>query len=190
MENTEISKQIEGVLFFKGEPVTGHFLSVTLGATQEEIEKGLGILRNDLSNRGITLIQNGDSYMLGTKPEIAPLIEKLLKDKISKDLGKAGLETLAVVLYRSPVSRSEVSHLRGVNSSYIFRSLMVRGLVEEFEDTEKGTLCRPTLKLLSFMGISNVEDLPDYEQTKKIIDEFNQSYDSKEEEDEMGVLEE
>jgi segregation and condensation protein B len=104
---------------------------------------------------------------------MGPLIESLIKDELSKDLGKAGLETLAIVLYRGPIARSEVNYIRGVNSNYILRNILVRGLIEKDEaSSARSTVYRPTFELLSYLGISKVEDLPEYQNARSTVEVF------------------
>lgn len=172
-ETILISARIEALLFYKGEPVKIAFLAEALNESVENIYQGLATLEGDFVGRGIQLLKNGDEVTLGTVSVMSPVIEKLLKEEISKDLGKAGLETLAIVLYRGPVSRSEVNYIRGVNSNYILRNLQVRGLIEKDEiSSVRSTVYRPTFELLSYLGISSVEDLPEYENSRKVVEVF------------------
>lgn len=182
----EISRQIEALLFFKGEPVTVVFLAKTLGISEDDAQKGLVELEQALSSRGIILMQNGNEYMLATAPQMGAIIETILKEELGKELGKAGLETLATVLYRGPISRSEINYLRGVNSNYILRNLLVRGLIEKVDQGGRSTVYQPTFELLSYMGVSKVADLPGYEETTKSIEEFKQSFEVTENEHEEG----
>lgn len=175
MNDMEISRQIEALLFFKGEPVTVVFLAKTLGVPEDEVRTGLEELKQSLSGRGIVLMQNDNEYMFGTAPQMGPVIETLLKEELSRELGKAGLETLATVLYRGPILRSEINYIRGVNSNYILRSLLVRGLIEKVDQGGRSTAYRPTFELLSYMGVSKVEDLPEYKETEKAVEELRQS---------------
>ncbi len=173
MENElDISAQIEALLFFKGEPVKIGFLSSILKITEDEALSGIQMLEDRLSLRGIVLMRNGDEILLSTAPAMGATIEALLKEEISKDLGKAGLETLAIVLYRGPIARSDINYIRGVNSNYILRSLLVRGLIEKVEGSARSTTYRPTFELLSYMGVSKVEDLPEYNSANKTVEEF------------------
>lgn len=165
-EQLTLSAQIESILFYKGEAVSLKQLTQMLGVSESQTEEGLATLEIELknANRGIVLLRNGKDVTLGTTPQMSAFIEKLVKEEISKDLGKAGLETLAIVLYRGPVSRSEINYIRGVNSNYILRSLEVRGLTEKTEDAKaRSTMYRPTFELLSYMGVTKVEDLPEYQ---------------------------
>lgn len=168
-----ISARIEALLFYKGEPVSVRFLAQTLGVSEDAVRDGFDALDRELVGRGIMLVQNGDEVMLGTAPVMGSLIESLIKEELSKDLGKAGLETLAIVLYRSPVARSEINYIRGVNSNYILRALLVRGLIEKDESSSaRSTVYRPTFELLSHLGVSKVEDLPEYKNSRGAVETF------------------
>lgn len=174
-----IGARIEAILFFKGEPVKIGFLTQALKESEQDIYAGLDMLETELMGRGIQLIRNGDEVTLGTTRVMGALIEGLIKEELSKDLGKAGLETLAIVLYRGPVARSEVNYIRGVNSNYILRSLLVRGLIEKDESSSaRSTVYRPTFELLSYLGVSKVEDLPEYENSRIAVETFEKEHDN------------
>lgn len=166
-----LSKQIESLLFFKGEAVSVKQLSNLLNVSSEEISKAVDNLKNDLKDRGIRLVRNEDKVMLGTAPEMHEVIESLRKEELSKDLGKAGLETLSIVLYRGPVRKTEIDYIRGVNSASILRNLLVRGLVQRKTDpkNQRSFLYSPTFDLFSFLGISELSELPEYEKVKQQI---------------------
>lgn len=176
MEHTPtLSARIEALLFFKGEPTSSRFLAAALKLSEAEIQKGLEDLEKNLMEgaRGIVLLRNGGEVTLGTAPIMSPIIEALLKEELVKDLGKAGLETLAVVLYRSPITRSEINYIRGVNSNYILRNLLVRGLIEKDEQsTARSIVYKPTFELLSYMGVRSVEELPEYGAVGNAVDSF------------------
>lgn len=179
-----ISARIEALLFYKGEPVSVRFLAQTLGVSEDEVREGFDALDRELVGRGIMLVRNGDEVMLGTAPVMGSLIEKLIKEELSKDLGKAGLETIAIVLYRGPVARSEINYIRGVNSNYILRALLVRGLIEKDESSSaRSTVYRPTFELLSHLGVSKVEDLPEYENSRVSVEAFEKEQEHDNEED-------
>ena len=142
-----------------------------------EIRTGIVELEHSLQNRGITLVQTDEEVTLGTSKDLSALIEKLTKDELSRDLGKAGLETLSIVLYQGPISRANIDYIRGVNSQFILRALLIRGLVERIDNPKdaRSFLYKPTLQLLSHMGVSKISDLPDYEQVRKDIESFKAS---------------
>ena len=169
-----IPQQLEAILFWKAEPVSIKKLATLLNVGVAEIRAGLTELESALQNRGITLVQTDEEVTLGTARELSPLIEKLTKDELSRDLGKAGLETLSIVLYQVPISRSDIDYIRGVNSQFILRALLIRGLVERIENPKdaRSFLYKPTLQLLSHMGVSKIPDLPDYDQVRRDIESF------------------
>jgi segregation and condensation protein B len=101
---------------------------------------------------------------LGTAPELSDMIENLQKEELNKDLSKAALETLSVVLYKNGASRAEIDYIRGVNSSFSLRALSVRGLVEKVLDSKDNRryVYKPSMELLSYMGVTSVEELPEF----------------------------
>ena len=173
----DISRQIEAILFWKAEPVSIKKLVSLLETDMDTIRKGLSDLEVVLKERGITLIQTDDEVALGTSSTYSALIEKLTKDELSRDLGKAGLETLSIVLYQGPISRADIDYIRGVNSQFILRALLIRGLVERVDNPAdaRSFLYKPTLQLLAHMGVSKISDLPDYEQVRNDIETFKNS---------------
>ena len=170
----KLESQIEAILFWKAEPVSIKKLATLLSKTEDEIKAALIFLRGALSERGITLIQLEDEVALGTSKEASDLIESLTKEELIKDLGKAGLETLSIILYQGPISRAEIDYIRGVNSQFILRNLLIRGLVERIDNPkdQRSFLYKPTLQLMSFIGISKIEDIPEFESVKKDIENF------------------
>ncbi len=165
MNNTHLTEKIEAVLFWKGEPVTIKRLAEMLAVSVEEIETALVELDKLLEGRGVRLTRLTDEVLLTTHPRVSDLIDGLTKEEISRDLGKAGLETLTIVAYRGPVSRRDIDYIRGVNSQFILRNLLVRGLVERVVNPkdERGFLYQPTLDLLNHLGIKNRSELPEYD---------------------------
>lgn len=166
--------KIEAVLFWKAEPVTISRLSQIFGVTEDEIKTALSALDEKLRDRGVALLFKDDEVSMRSAPTAGSLIESLAKEELTRDLGKAGLETLSVILYQGPLSRREIDYVRGVNSNFILRNLLVRGLVEKIDNPkdQRSFLYRPTFELLSFLGISKVEDLPQYIGVRQEIDTF------------------
>lgn len=165
----DLHAQIEALLFFKGEPLKRSNIAKLLSALKTDVDEALNILEEKLKERGIRLMVHEDKVHLVTAPEMGETLEKLLKEELQKDLGKAGLETLTIILYRGPVTRTQIDYVRGVNSSYILRHLLVRGLVEKITnpDNARSFLYKPTVDLLGFLGITRVEELPDYARVRE-----------------------
>ncbi len=85
----------------------------------------------------------------------------------------SALETLSIIIYRGPITKKEIDYIRGVNSGFILRNLLIRGLIEKDESKEgRGVQYKPTLDLLSLLGISNLSELPEYDAVKKEIEDF------------------
>lgn len=170
-----LSHSLEALLYFKGEPMTIGELSKILKVSPDKIHQGAEELSKALFLRGIHLIRNGEEISLATAPEVSSLIESLEKEEREKDLGRAGLETLSIVAYLGPLSKSEIEYTRGVNSSFILRHLLLRGLISKTENPNdrRGYLYTTTIELLSYLGISSLEELPELREIKK---EFQEKY--------------
>lgn len=172
--NLSLSAQIESILFWKGESATISYLSKTLNVSGDEIKKGISEMKEGLNGRGISLIEKDDEVLLVTHPEMSAIFEKIVKEDLTKDLSKAALETLSIIVYRGPIRRSEIDYIRGVNSQFILRALLVRGLIEKITDKkdDRSYLYRSSFDLLRFLGIDNQKSMPDYESVEKDIETF------------------
>lgn len=168
-----LEAQIEAVLFWRAEPISVSKLAQILNKKESEITESLMKLEQSLENRGVSLIRKDEEIMLGTNPEASNLIEKLTKEELSRDLGRASLETLTTILYKQPISRAEIDYIRGVNSSFILRHLMVRGLVERIQNPQdaRSFLYRPSFDLLQHLGLKKLEDLPDHDVLTKQLEQ-------------------
>jgi len=147
-------------------------LAEILKVGQTELNEGIEKLKENLSGRGIVLIEKENDLMLGTMPELSKLIEDLQKEELNKDLSKASLETLSIILYKNGANRAEIDYIRGVNSSFTLRALSIRGLVEKTTDPKDSRryIYKPSFELLSFMGVKSVEELPDYSEVNNGIE--------------------
>ncbi|MEI6190816.1 MAG: SMC-Scp complex subunit ScpB [bacterium] len=175
MNELSLDNQIEAVLFWKGEPQSIKKLAASLGKKEEEIKVGLEVLKEKIKDRGVELIFKDDEVMLGTASKLSHIIERLTKEELVRDLGKAGLETISIIAYKGPISRAEIDYIRGVQSTFILRNLQIRGLVERIDNEKdhRSFLYRPTFELLQFLGVSKIEDLPEYEKVKMEFDQNN-----------------
>lgn len=169
-----LEQRIEAVLFYKAKPVSLSFLQKFLEVPEEELGNAISTLQSQLSSRGLRLIvASNKEIQLVTAPELSELIEALRKDDLKRDIGSAGAETLAVILYRGPIARSAIDRIRGVNSSYILRNLQVRGLVERIgSDAGSGYSYQVTPQLLAHLGITHKEQLADYADIANALDAF------------------
>jgi segregation and condensation protein B len=155
---------VEAVLMVVEEPVTEMVLASALALTQDRVHGLLVDLaaEYDEQGRGFELRQVAGGWRIYSRAEYAPAVERFMLDGQTARLTHAALETLAIVAYRQPVSRSRVSAVRGVNVDGVMRTLVSRGLVEEAgTDSETGAiLYRTTSYFLERMGMRSLEELP------------------------------
>ncbi len=175
-----LASALESALFYQSEPVSVKTLAALTGAKSGEVSLALAALQEEYRERGIVLVTDGELWSFGTSPANAPLIEKLQKEEVSRELGRAGLETLAVILYRGPISRREIDQIRGVNSGFVLRNLLIRGLVERTDPStssgqgvpDRSFTYKPTLKLFEHLGVANKESLPEYATAWQSLEAF------------------
>lgn len=188
----DLSHTIEALLFALGRPLSRKELAKMLDASESDLAAAIAILHE--KNGGISLVDDGNEVELRVTPQSSALIEKIRKEEYSRDIGKAGLETLAAVLYRGPLTRSEIDFIRGVNSSQTLRTLTLRGLVRRVERdnnaqtsaataNRRGTfMYEPTTELLAELGVTRPSDLPDYADVKAKLLSLEESYRQKQSE--------
>lgn len=169
---TPIETLLEAALFFRGGSMTIKELALDLNFTVEEIEIGLTSLAMSLDGRGIRVVRERNTVALATAPEAHELIETMRRGELEGPLGKAGLETLAIIIYRGPLARSDIEYVRGVNCSSILRSLLIRGLIERTENAtdKRSFLYQVTAELPAYFGVSTITSLPEYSETKSLIE--------------------
>lgn len=171
MNNTSqnLSQTIEAILFATAEAHTVASLVKMLDVSVEEIETVLSALETSLADHAIMLVRQNDTVTLATRPDHSELLETLRKEELQKDLSKASAETLAVVVYHPGASKAEIELIRGVNASYSLRALQIRGLIET-KNNGRTVAYYPTVALLESYGVADVEQLPQYIETKQKID--------------------
>jgi len=171
-KEAELLQKIEAILFYLAEPVKISFLVKTLEVSKEEILAAVGELGTQLEKRGVRIIYHNDEITLATAPEFSDLIEKIIKEEREKDLGRSGIETLSIVAYKGAVSKKEIEYIRGVNSQYALRNLLLRGLVEKktSQGDERMILYSITGDTLRYLGLSHISELPEYEESQKHLE--------------------
>ncbi len=174
MQDQNLEQLIEAILFWKGEPISIKKLSELCKVDIENVASSLARLESLLQNRGIVLLRNGDEVMLGTHPFASRIIEELTREELSKELSKATLETLSIIVYMSPIKRSEIDYIRGVNSQFSIRHLEIRGLIQKTtsESDSRVFLYSPTFEALSFLGITDIEKIDGYNEIKEKLNSF------------------
>jgi segregation and condensation protein B len=161
----EAAAAIEALLFASGSPEDIPTLAAALGWSQADVKHGLDALDRQLRDcqRGVLLQRDGDAVQLVSAPRFGQAIARLLGMERTVKLSSAALETLALVAYRQPATRSEIEAIRGVDSSGVLATLVARELVEPRgrrstpgNPVEYGT----TATFLQFFGLTSLDELP------------------------------
>ena len=171
----DLEKNIEALLFVSGEGMTISKLSEILKKKDIETEEAFVSLKSHLEKEHfISILRDGDRVSLVTSAEVSKIVEDFGKEEFSGELTKAGLETLAVIAYKAPIKRSEIDYIRGVNSSFMLRNLLIRGLIERVRDPKdsRSYVYRISADFLKFLGLTSISDLPDYGSFAKKLEEF------------------
>jgi segregation and condensation protein B len=181
---------IEALLFVYGEPLEIKRIAKILwkrGITRNDTRNDAEIKETDIKialeklqqqyqneDRGLRIIFSDNRVQLATKPKFALLLEDFVKEEFKENLTPASLETVSLIAYLGPLSRAQIDYYRGVNSSFILRSLSIRGLIERYPDPQRTNvyLYQASFDLLKYLGISRVEELPEYEKFKGLSQNF------------------
>ena len=165
LDPVELRGGLEALLFVMDDPVDEETLAAALRCPVEQVRTGLAELADGYDRRraGLTLRRVGDQWRLYTREEYAPAVERHLVDGQRSKLTQAALETLAVIAYRQPVTRSRISAIRGVGVDGVMRTLLARGLVHEVgtDPDSQGGLYATTPLFLERLGLSSLADLPE-----------------------------
>ena len=177
LSERELTGAVEAVLLVVDSPVTELALAQAIGVAAERIFQVLRVVADRLTaaGSGIDLRQTGGGWRFYTRDVFAPVVERFVLDGASGRLSKAALETLAVIAYRQPVTRSRIAGIRGVNVDGVVRTLTSRGLVEEAgTDLETGAMRYATTELfLDRLGLTGLDELPSLGPLLPDIDGFD-----------------
>ena len=165
---SQLTAIIEAILFASGEPVETELLCNILETQEDMISAAISKLKEKLEaeESGIELIEMGTAYQLVTKTKFHEYILKLVEPKRKTLLSNAAMETLSIVAYNQPVTRSSIEFIRGVNSDGALSGLIERGLVEEcgrLDTPGKPLLYKTTYEFLKCFGLKNLDELPNIE---------------------------
>ena len=168
MQQAELERVIEAILFAAGEPVETERLSKALECDPDEIEAAARALMDRLAfeRRGIRIVHLGNSYQMCSSGEMAEYITKTLETRKPPKLSASQLETLTVIAYYQPATKAYVEQIRGVDSSYSVSALLNKQLIEEcgrLNVPGRPILYRTTADFLRTFGLESLEDLPEIE---------------------------
>lgn len=176
----KLATSIEAVLFSEGAPVSKSKLATLLKCKAVELEAALDELAKILGDRGVALIRSETEVALAVSPESSELIKKIQEEELSAPIGDAGLEILAILLYRGPSTKADIDYIRGVNSGFSIRLLLARGLVERIRNPEDSRefLYRPTVELLAHLGVRDTSELPERDTIRASLAAFEATKES------------
>lgn len=163
MPSAPLDAQLEALLFVASAPLSVEQLADTVGTSENDVQAGLKTLEQRLLTGGLRLSHIHDSYRLVTAPASANIIRQFLREETKSELTRPALETLAIIAYRGPLTKTAIEQLRGVASDTMLRNLLTRGLITEAgRSTETG---RPLLysvshTFLQHFGLTSPADLP------------------------------
>jgi segregation and condensation protein B len=179
-DEATLGRSIEAILMVVDEPVSELTLATVLEVTVDQISAALERLTGTYDDRGFTLKAINGGWRFYSNPEFGSAVEKFVLDGQQNRLTQAALETLAVIDYRQPVSRARVSAIRGVNVEAVMKTLITRGLVEEYgvENETGAILYKTTSYFLERLALNKLEDLPPLAPHLPDIDSLDEILDS------------
>ena len=168
MEPDELKPIIENLLLASDQPVSADLLYQTfLGrASKEDLQAVLKELREDYQSKNLQIVEVADGFQLCTRPEYSDWVRKLLKLDKSFKLSRAALDTLAIIAYKQPLTRTEVDEIRGVDSSGVVRTLLEKKIISPAGRKNvpgKPMMFRTTQKFLEYFGLRDLSEMPTLE---------------------------
>lgn len=159
-----LAQQAQALLFAEGGALTFKNLAKTLGSSETDLKIALDSLEQTLDGSGLALVQSDTEAVLAITAAAKDIVMKKTAEEYERDVGDAGLEVLAILLYEGPSTRASIDYIRGVNSSSSIRNLLLRGLVERSGNPLDGReyIYRATSDLLAHLGVTERGKLPDY----------------------------
>ena len=174
----QLQQIIESLLFYKNEPVSFSWLASRTKIPEKQIRSEVEGMLPFYENRGLTLLYSSDEVSLVSSEIGSSFISELIKSSEEKELSKQALETLAIVAYKGKITKSEIDYIRGVNSIFILRNLLMRGLIikQVNQQDKRSPLYSISHDLLSYLGVTNVQQLAGYDSVVSKLDKLEQEY--------------
>lgn len=163
MDNKTI---IESLLLVSDRPLSIDTISKKVNLSKKETNALIIELQEKFNTieSGIHIIESWGKVQFSTNPECEEIVKDFVKEEINSNLSDASLETLTIIAYRGPITKSEIEAIRGVNCSVILKNLMIKGLIESELNKEKmSDEYNITVDFLKYLGINNAKELPNYE---------------------------
>jgi len=170
IQNYDASKDwlktcVEGILFIAESPIKLSELSKVLEVPEAKIKSAVKTLEKEYieQNRGFVLRKVGNSFRLYSNPSLSDILKNFVKSNIRAHLTQAALETLDIIAYRQPITRTQVAEIRGVRTDSVILTLEDKGLIKEagkLKEPGNPLIYKTTDRFLELIGISSLKDLP------------------------------
>jgi segregation and condensation protein B len=173
MNKEKLKSVVEAMIFASDTPLTIHqMVSVLENFEKPDIEEVIGQITQELEGRAFTLKRVSGGYQFATRPEYSRWIKKMYQGKERNRLTRAALETLAIIAFKQPISRVEVSAIRGVNSDAVIKGLLERKLVTitgRGEGQGRALLFNTTPEFLQYFSLNDISDLPKPKEIEELL---------------------
>ena len=159
----ELAQALEAILFSSNRALRARELQQATESGAKELQAALDELQGALAGRGLMLQRQGDLVQLVTRPEVASYVRRALRPEVTGKLSPAAYETLAIVAYQQPVTKSRIEEIRGVNCDSVVANLELRNLVVEVgrgSGPGQPKLYGTTMRFLQVLGLASLSDLP------------------------------
>lgn len=165
MEQEQLILTLEALLFTASRPLRAKDFAKILEIEEAEITAALDKMVGARVNYGIVLLNSGGDYQLATNSKFSTQVKNFLNAELREKLTDATVEVLAIIAYRQPISKAEIEAIRGVNSQYSVRHLLMRGLIEKIQNPSdaRSFLYQTTTEFLMHLGLTSTKDLPEFE---------------------------
>jgi segregation and condensation protein B len=162
---TDIRSKIESILFVSSNPLSAKRLAKLTDASEGDVTLALDQLVELRKDAGIVIIEGSDGYQMATNSANVEIVKNFLNADLREKLTDATVEVLAIIAYRQPIAKSEIEAIRGVNSQYSIRQLLMRGLVEKVPNPHdaRGHLYQVTTEFMQHLGLTSIKNLPEFE---------------------------
>jgi segregation and condensation protein B len=161
-----VKSKIESLLFVSTRPLSLKKITEICEGKKEDVKKSLDELFEayNQEDRGINIQKIGSNYQMVSSAKNSDIITEFLKEEVTGELTPASLETLTVIAYRGPITKSELEMIRGVNCSVILRNLLMRGFIDEIDDKKNMVQTyQVSFDFMKHLGINESGDLPNFE---------------------------
>ena len=167
-----VKTYIEGILFISESPVRTSTISESLDVPEGKIKQVLRMLEQEYidQNRGFVLKKISGGYRLYSNPALNEVLQRFVKTNIRTHLSQAALETLAIIAYKQPITRTQIAEIRGVRTDSVVLTLLDKGLLKEagkLKEPGNPILYRTSDRFLELLGLNNLKDLPPLKEFKE-----------------------